>query len=283
MSADSGPEVLSPSEAPPPSFESYGGTAPECYERYFVPAIGAPLAADLVDAAALKSGERLLDVACGTGIVALLGAERVGPAGSVVGVDINPGMIAVARGTTPSATAIDWHEAPADALPLPDEAFDAVTCQMGLQFFADKVAALREMRRVLAAGGRLVLNVPGPTPEMFGILAEALDRHVKSGLAPFVQQVFSLDDAGQLQALISTAGFSEAVVEPRVRALTLPPAADFLWQYVHSTPLAAPVAEADASARAVLEREVVERWKPFAHDDHLTLELRVMTAIARTE
>jgi ubiquinone/menaquinone biosynthesis C-methylase UbiE len=273
-------EVLT--EATTPSFESYGGTAPECYERYFVPAIGAPLAAELVAAAALRPGERVLDVACGTGIVARLAAEHIGPSGTVAGVDINPGMLAVARAATPPEALIDWHQAPADALPLPDEAFDVVTCQMGLQFFPDQVAALREMHRVLAPGGRVILNVPGPTPEMFGVLAEALERHVKSGLAPFVRQVFSLHDTQQLQDLITTAGFTDATAEPMPIALVLPPAPDFLWQYVHSTPLAAPLAEADEPARAALERDIVERWKRFERDDQLTLELRVVTATART-
>ena len=283
MNTQSGPEVLRSLEATTPSFEAYGGTAPECYERYFVPAIGAPLAAGLVDAAALKPGERVVDVACGTGIVARLAAERVGPSGSVVGVDINTGMITVARGATPPGTAIDWYESPADALPLPDASFDAVTCQMGLQFFADQVAALREMRRVLAPGGRLILNVPGPTPEIFAILAGALERHVKAGLAPFVRHVFSLHGTEQLQQLIASAGFSGASAEATLNVLTLPSAPEFLWQYVHSTPLAAPVAEADESARAALERDVVKQWEPYVRDGHVVLELRVTTAGARTE
>ena len=77
-------------------YEAYGGSAPENYERYFIPAIGAPLATDLIDTAALRPSERVLDVACGTGVVARLAAERVGATGTVAGIDINPGMLAVA-------------------------------------------------------------------------------------------------------------------------------------------------------------------------------------------
>jgi ubiquinone/menaquinone biosynthesis C-methylase UbiE len=264
-----------------PSFESYGGSAPECYERYFVPAIGAPLAVDLVEAAALQPGERVLDVACGTGIVARLAAKRVGSTGAVAGLDINPGMLAVARAATPSGTAIEWHEAPAQAAPLPDGVYDAVLCQMGLQFFPDKVAALREMHRVLAPGGRIVLNVPGPEPELFTILADALARHIKPELAPFVRQVFSLHDTRELQTLLTEAGFSDADAEPTDKALVLPTSAEFLWQYVRSTPLAAAVAEASEAARAALERDVVARWEPFAHEDGLMLNLRIVTAAAR--
>src|SRR5262249_23935814 len=139
-------------EAVRPSFESYGGTGPEKYERYFVPAIAAPLAGDLVEAAALRAGERVLDLACGTGVVPRPGAGRGGPAGTVAGLDINPGMLAVARAATPPGTEIVWHQAPAHASALPDGAFDVVVCQLGLQFFPDQAAALREMHRVLAPG-----------------------------------------------------------------------------------------------------------------------------------
>src|SRR5688500_1839868 len=139
---------------------AYGGSATENYERYFVPAIGAPLAADLTDMAAPRPGERVLDVACGTGIVARLAAERVGTGGAVVGLDFNPGMLGVARSVTPPDLAIEWQEASADVMPLPNEAFDVVLCQLALQFMPDKAAALREMRRVLAIDGRVAINVP---------------------------------------------------------------------------------------------------------------------------
>jgi ubiquinone/menaquinone biosynthesis C-methylase UbiE len=264
------------------SFESYGGTGPENYERYFVPAIAAPLAGDLVQAAALRPGERVLDLACGTGIVARLAAGRVGPAGRVIGLDINPGMLAVARAATPPGTVIGWHQAPAHASALPDDAFDVVVCQLGLQFFPDQAAALREMHRVLAPGGRIVLNVPGPAPEPFLILAGALARHIRPELAPFVQQVFSLHDTRHLQELLAQAGFARATAEPASVALALPPPAEFLWQYVHSTPLASAAAEAGEAARAALEHDVVTRWEPFTHGGRLMLELRVVTAAART-
>jgi ubiquinone/menaquinone biosynthesis C-methylase UbiE len=225
---------------------------------------------------------RVLDVACGTGVVARLAAERVGPTGTVVGLDINPGMLAVARAATPPGTAIDWHQAPAHAAPLPDGGFDVVVCQLGLQFFPDRAAALREMHRVLAPGARVVLNVPGPIPGLFSILAEELARHIKPELAPFVQQVFSLHDPRRLRALMAQAGFTQATAEPGTKALALPPPAEFLWQYVHSTPLAGAAAEAGEAARAALEHDVTARWEPFAHNDGLMLELRVVTAAAWT-
>ena len=134
---------------PTVSYRTFSDNAAENYERYFVPAIGAPIARDLVDRAALRAGERILDVACGTGIVARLAAEEVGATGTVAGLDVNPGMLAVARSVIPDQTTIDWHEASAEAMPLPNGVFDVVLCQMGLQFAPDKAAALAEMRRVI--------------------------------------------------------------------------------------------------------------------------------------
>jgi SAM-dependent methyltransferase len=169
--------VSRPDTASVPSFEAYAGTAPENDERYFVPAIGRPLAHALVDLAEVRPEQRVLDVACGTGIVASVAAERVGAEGLVAGVDINPGMLAVARSTPASGAPISWYEAPADALPFPDGAFDIVPCQLGLQFFPDRLGALREMRRVLAPSGRTLVLVPGAVPEIFAILEEALAAH----------------------------------------------------------------------------------------------------------
>lgn len=266
-----------------PSFELYGGSAPENYERYFVPAIGAPLAADLVEAAAVNPTERVLDVACGTGIVARFAADRVGSSGLVAGLDVNPGMLSVARSVTPRSTRIDWHEASAEAMPLPDEAFDAVVCQMGLQFFSDKVAALREMHRVLVPGGRVLLSTVGPMPDLFTILAEVLARHVGPDVAGFVHQVFSLHDAGQLEHLGRAADLSVLSVRRGVRALQLPAPIEFLWQYVHSTPLAATMTRLDGAARAAIESDVVQQWEAFAGDGGLILHLGVVVATARKE
>jgi ubiquinone/menaquinone biosynthesis C-methylase UbiE len=138
---------------------TFAGIAAENYERFFVPAIGAPFAADLVTTAQLRPGERILDVACGTGVVTRLAAERVAPGGSVAGADITASMLSVARAVPSSAPiAIQWYETSAEAMPFPDCSFDVVLCQFGLQFMADRPAAVREMRRVLAPGGRLVIT-----------------------------------------------------------------------------------------------------------------------------
>ncbi|HET9818640.1 MAG TPA: methyltransferase domain-containing protein [Rhodanobacteraceae bacterium] len=260
---------------------SHSGSVPENYERYFVPAIGAPAANGLIKLAALCPGERVLDVACGTGVVTRLAARMVAPTGSVAGLDINPGMLAVARSTTPPGVAIDWYEANAEAMPLPDASFDAVLCQMGLQFVPDKHGALSEMRRVLAPGGRLVLNLPGPTPQPFAVMAEALARHIGAEAAGFVNHVFSLHDAAELQDLIGSAGFHDVSIQADTATLQLPAPEEFLWQYVHSTPLAGALAQADDERRASLERDVVAKWQEFVADGAFMLRVRMVVATAK--
>ena len=260
---------------------AYSKNPPVNYERFFVPAIGAPLATDLVRNAALRPGERVLDVACGTGVVTRLAAQQVGANGRVAGLDANPGMVAVARSATQPGLPVEWHEANATAMPFSDASFDVVLCQMGLQFMPDKAAALREMRRVLARGGRLGLNMPGPTPRIFTIMEEAIERHVDAKAAGFVNQVFSLNNMAEIQGLLSTAGFRDISVRSDTKTLRLPAPEAFLWQYLYSTPLAGALEQVDYKQRTALERDVVAHWQEFVQDGVLILDGRVVAAIAR--
>jgi ubiquinone/menaquinone biosynthesis C-methylase UbiE len=258
---------------------NYGGSAPENYERYFVPAIGGPLAADLVDAAALRPGERVLDVACGTGVVTRRAAKRVGAGGTVAGLDVNAAMLEVARPLA-AGVPIRWYEASAEAMPLPDETFDVVLCQLGLQFVPDKGAALREMRRVLVPGGRLLASVPGPS-EFFDVMDEAIARRIDPETAAFVRLVFSLYDTARLEELVRGAGFRDVVVRTHAKSLRLPAPADFLWQYVRCTPLAAAVEQVDDERRAALERDVVAGWRPWTEGGGMTYQQDVAVATGR--
>jgi ubiquinone/menaquinone biosynthesis C-methylase UbiE len=263
------------------ALQPYSKSPPENYQRHFVPAIGAPVAEDLIEAAGLRTGERVLDVACGTGVVTRLAAEHVGSSGAAAGLDVNPGMLAVARASTPPGISINWYEASAEAMPLPDGSFDVVLCQMGLQFMPDKSAALREMRRVLDRGGRIYLNVPGPKPSLFGIMTEALARHIGPQAAAFGDLVFSLHDVDDMTRLLRDAGFREVDVRTRPKSLRLPAPADFLWQYVYSTPLVEPVSKAGAEQRKAFEQDVCSQWETLVTDGGLSLDVGVTMAAAR--
>ncbi|HWI03444.1 MAG TPA: methyltransferase domain-containing protein, partial [Acidimicrobiales bacterium] len=238
-------------------YAKYAANAAENYERYFVPAIGEPVARRLVEAARPAPGERVLDIACGTGIASRLALQAVGTTGSVVGLDANPGMLEVARAVTPAG--IEWLQAPAEDVPVPDASFDLALCSMGLQFFSNREAALREMRRALAPGGRAVWCTPGPTPPLLEAIDQALSSHIGPGASMFVHAVFSLHDAGEAGALMEAAGFGSVDVQTTSVPLRVAAPAEFFWQYVHSTPLAAAAAELGEGERAALEAEVVER------------------------
>jgi ubiquinone/menaquinone biosynthesis C-methylase UbiE len=259
------------------SFETYGGSAPENYEQYFVPAIGVPFANALLHVAKLEPGELVLDVACGTGVVTRAAAERVAPGGAVAGLDMNPAMLATARAAVRDPS-VEWHEAKAEEIPLPDGSFDAVLCSLGLQFFPDREAAAKEMRRVLKPGGRVAVATVAPSP-LFEVLEQALAQHLSPAAAGFLRQVFALSDADTLRAVLGAAGFGEVAVTSSAVTPSLPSPTEFLWQYIRSTPLAAAVAELTAQARDALERDVVASWRPFVKDGVLDADL---TAVLST-
>jgi len=258
--------------------ETYSAKAPENYERFFVPAIGKPLAEELVKQADLQAGESVLDVACGTGIVARLASRKVGPEGSVSGLDVNPGMLTVARSLDEFT---EWYEAGAEAIPLSDDTFDVVLCQMGLQFMEDRVVAMQEMRRVLAPGGRLLLNVPGPPASPFIAMADAMKKHISEQAAGFVSHVFSLYDPNEIKELAVRAGFRDIRVETHKKELHLPKAEEFLWQYVFSTPQAAVVSQADEASHIALEKDLVERWQDFSENGSVTYTQPMVTVTAQ--
>ncbi|SHE33226.1 Ubiquinone/menaquinone biosynthesis C-methylase UbiE [Fodinibius roseus] len=261
--------------------ETYSLKVPENYERYFVPVIGKPLAKELLAHASLQKGERVLDVACGSGIVARLASRKIGQTGSVTGLDMNPGMLAVARSTTQETGPITWRESGAEAMPFRDKTFDVALCQLGLQFMEDQSAALKEMQRVLVTGGRLTLNVPGPAGPVFAIFAEAMERHIGTRAAEFIHHVFSLDSTTRLRQLISKASFRNIEIHPRNKMLHLPAPKAFFWQYIHSTPLIDVVSGADKNARESLEQEVTSKWRDFVQDDGtLAYSQRIILASA---
>jgi ubiquinone/menaquinone biosynthesis C-methylase UbiE len=233
------------------------GSAPEVYERELVPAVFGVWAPILVELVQPRPGERVVDVACGTGIVARIAAMSVSPTGAVVGVDLNPGMLSVARSVAPTKS-IQWEEASADKLPFPKGSFDVVYCQLGLQFFPDRAAALREMRRVIGAGGRLALMVWRGIHESpgFAVLAEALERHVGQAAAAIMRAPFGLSNADELKALVRAAGFQNVAIQQQSRTVRFPSVERFVLSYVAGSPLAGPVSKTDDAAREALITDV---------------------------
>jgi ubiquinone/menaquinone biosynthesis C-methylase UbiE len=223
------------------------GSAPEVYERELVPIIFGPWAPLLVDLGQVCEGDRVLDVACGTGIVSRTAARRVGTAGSVAGIDLNSGMLKVAQiawsAHVPSGISVQWREASADKLPFPSATFDIVFCQLGLQFFPDRAAALCEMQRVLDDNGRLALMVWRGIDESpgFAALADALERHFGPSAAAVMRAPFGLSDAQELTGLVQEAGFRHVAVRERVGNVCFPSVEKFVTSYLAGSPLAGQV------------------------------------------
>lgn len=140
---------------------------------------------------------------------------------------------------------------------------------------------MREMRRVLVPGGRLLINVPGPTAPVFATMDEALERHIGPEAAGFVRVVFSLHDPDEIRTLVDSAGFQDVDVRVGAKTLHLPAPEEFLWQYVHSTPLAEVVAQTGEESRAALERDVVTEWRAYVEDGGLVYEQGLVVATAR--
>ena len=186
----------------------------DVYDEQFVPALFRHWGPVLCDAANITSGQRVLDVACGTGALTVSVADRVAPGGAVLGLDANPEMLAVARRKHAD---IEWHDGRAESLPFADASFDAVVSQFGLMFFDDRVGALREMQRVMRPGGRLAVAVcdalehsPG-----YAALAALLERLFGKGVAEAFRAPFVLGDATALRALCVDADIAEASVIQR--------------------------------------------------------------------
>ncbi|HSR53211.1 MAG TPA: class I SAM-dependent methyltransferase [Acidobacteriota bacterium] len=186
--------------------------AAEIYEQSFIPALFGAWPPEVMAAAEVRAGQDILDVACGTGILAREAKRAVGSEGSVTGVDINDGMLAVAR---KQSSEISWHKSPAEDLPFQDASFDRVVSQFGLMFFQDKVKAISEMLRVLRPGGRIAVAVwasLGDTPG-YAAVVELLTDLFGSDVAKALEAPYSLGDTQALKSLFTEGGATQVSVQ----------------------------------------------------------------------
>ena len=258
------------------------GDAAERYERWAVPFVVGPWVPGLLDRAELRPGERVLDIACGTGVVSRLAARRVAPDGTVTGLDLNESMLAVARRLPlPPGLTIDWRQGSALALPFVDGAFDVAFCQQGLQFFPDRLKALGEMRRVLTPTGRVALSVwTGPSP-YFVAQREGLARCVGAEAATSSAAAFSLGDAAELRGLLEDAGFCDVVIDHVGMTLRLPPPEEFLLRHLSAVPVGEIVAAAGEEARAALVDYMKEATRAYVDGYGLAVPQEVNVATGR--
>ena len=188
--------------------------AAKVYESLFVPALFGQWAPEIGDAARVQPGQRVLDVACGTGVLARAILARTGPSGQVVGLDPNPGMLAVANELAPAVT---WRQGAAESMPFPDQSFDAVVSQFGLMFFQDRQQAVREMLRVLTTEGRLVVAVWDALETMPAYATEValLERLAGLPAAEALRAPFVLGNRDDVLAMFTNAGAASVVITTR--------------------------------------------------------------------
>ncbi|MFQ5890920.1 MAG: class I SAM-dependent methyltransferase [Gemmatimonadota bacterium] len=258
------------------------GTAAENYERYMVPAHCETRALDLIRRVGLQPGERVLDVACGTGIVSRYAARRVGHFGKVTGVDINPSMLEVAcRVSAYFEPAIEFLEGSAEELPLPNPEFDVVFCQQSLMFFPDREKALKEMHRVLKPGGRIALNVwrSEEFNPVYAQLIVALEKHLGSDAANIMRSPFITKSVAEMRSLFEKAGFQDIRVAIRIDTLRFPSIAELVRQEIESMPV--PSLQMQMSeVREPLTDEMTELLKSYVDDYGVACPVQDYVAVA---
>ena len=210
--------------------------AAELYEAKFVPAIFAEWAPLLVEVAGVAPGQAVLDVACGTGVVARTVADRLAGDGRVVGLDLNDAMLAVARRIRPD---LDWRHGDAADLPFPDGSYDVALCQMALMFFPDRVKALQEMARVVTADGTLAVAVPASLDQQpaYGPFVEVATRHAGPEAAALLSAYWACGELAALRTLIESVGLRVVSTRTHLGTARFGSADEFVATEVEGSPL----------------------------------------------
>jgi ubiquinone/menaquinone biosynthesis C-methylase UbiE len=218
--------------------ESWQGASDdaEIYENNLVPALFGPWAPKVADAAGITAGDRVLDVGCGTGVLAREANARVGTGGRVTGLDLDEGMLAVAQRIEPE---VEWRKGDAIDLPFDEKSFDVVVGQFALMYFSDRVAALEEMNRVLIPAGRLAVAAWGPFERATGyvLLAEIAERHGGEAATNILRAPHVLGDEAELTTLFKEAGFENPEITLLEGDYAQPSIDYFIESEVKSTPL----------------------------------------------
>lgn len=256
---------------------------PEVYEASWVRAQMGRAAEELVAAAAVAPGERVIDVGCGTGVVARAAAARTGSARDVTGTDVSAEMVEAAARFAAEAGYQDivWLQCDAATMPFPDAEFDVVLCQQGLQFMPDKPGAMAEMARVMKPGGRLALSVWKACSPIGTAFSAVLDREFGGGTTAPWDMVYSLGDRDRLHDLAAGACLRNAHVTFDVKFARHPDATAFITGAIAGSPIAETMADLPGAEQDRLIREIVDELTDFRDDDGLAVPAQCLTLTAR--
>lgn len=275
-----------------------GGNAPKIYERHLVPTLFEPFAKDLIQLSNLEqAGGTVLDVACGTGILSRLVAGSHDVVGRVVvGIDVNPSMLRMARHSS-SGKNIELIEGSAMSLPFPDESFTLVMCQQGLQFFPDKLQALREMSRVLvgtdnsgvgnSSGGRLALNVWASIKDSpgFDILEQLLQHAFGQEAATIMRMPYSLSDPSEVFSFVKANGFGDIVMREVTKIASFSSIQEFILVFTRGSMLASYFSKVKEIEYKKLLNNAERELSPFVNQDsgRISFPLKSWFVLARKE
>ena len=254
-------------------FKTSGNSVAQAYEELLVPRIFLPWAKLLLSEAKLSPGESVLDVACGPGTVARTASEIVGPTGKVTATDISPPMLNVARAKPqpPNSAPIEYVESPAYPLNAKDASFALTVCQQGLQFFPERVAALKEMARVTQPGGRITLAIWGSLKQcpIMEELHAALSENLSSEIADLMKAPFSLHDSAELMGLAEEAGLKHIEIKSLSLPVVFEGGIDQAVRMLEATPLNPKILELPPEQQTALTTSLRSRLNQFADGTQL--------------
>ncbi len=258
----------------------------QMYEEVLVTNLFRPLALEVLNVASPAPGDRVLDVACGTGIMLREAAVRVANLQRLAGVDINPMMIDVGRAVTEQAGIdVEWYEAPAESLPFAESEFSSAYCQQGLQFFPDKVAAMRETQRVLEPGGRAISVIWRQIEDhpFIGALNDVAYEHTGHNM---LLDPFSFSDEDAIRDVHQQAGFADISIQPVSITYSSPsPKRDLRMMLMGATAAIRSLQELPPEERLELVNQVLDHADPvldrYRDGDHLITDWHANLVIAR--
>ena len=238
-------------------------SAADVYEEFFLPALFQAWPERVADAALIQTGQKVLDIACGTGVLARYVADRVGSDGSVTGLDLNEGMLAVAKRKAPH---IEWRTGAAESLSFDTASFDAVVSQFGLMFFEDRVGAIKEMLRVLRPGGCLAIAVWASLEDTPGYAAitSLLQRLFGNQVADALRAPYVLGDPKVLRDLFARAGVADAQITTHEGMARFPSISSWVHTDIKGWTLADMI---DDEQFSLLQKEAESALRQFVADD----------------
>lgn len=254
--------------------------AAEVYESCFVPAIFGAWAGPVADAAGIRAGDKVLEVGCGTGVLAREALTRVGQDGRVVGLDLNEGMLAVAARTEPQ---VEWRQGNATSLPFDDMSFDAVVSQFALMYFPDRVAALREMWRVLAPAGRLAVAAWASIDHARGYrtLVEITVGQCGREAADVLAAPFVLGDQAELAELVAASGMTDADIGIHQGSVRFPSVKEFIRVEVKGSPLADMLGDDEMQSLAAESERALAEFVVSSGEIVMPIAAHIVTASRR--